>query len=75
MSDGYGKSGVGFGLTRDQSVEMIVQTCIDNSVTDHRQIAFVLATAEHESHNFTAPEENWGRKQAVDLRYFGGEEY
>lgn len=75
MSDGYGKSGVGFGLTRDQSVEMIVRTCIDNGITDHRQIAYVLATAEHESHNFTAPEENWGRKQAVDLRYFGGEEY
>jgi len=75
MSDGYGKSSVGFGLTRDQSVEMIVQTCIDNGITDHRQIAYVLATAEHESRNFAAPEEDWGRKQAVDLRYFGGEEY
>jgi len=75
MSGGYGKSGVGFGLTRDQSVEMIVRTCIDNGITDHRQIAYVLATAQHESRNFAAPEEDWGRKQAVDLRYFGGEEY
>jgi len=75
MSEGYGKGGSGFGLTRDQSVEMIVRTCIDNGVTDHRQIAYVLATAQHESRNFAAPEEDWGRKQAVDLRYFGGEEY
>lgn len=75
MSEGYGKGGSGFGLTRDQSVEMIVRTCIDNGVTDHRQIAYVLATAQHESRDFAAPEEDWGRKQAVDLRYFGGEEY
>lgn len=75
MSEGYGKGGVGFGLTRDQSVEMIVRTCIDNGITDHRQIAYVLATAQHESRDFAAPEEDWGRKQAVDLRYFGGEEY
>ncbi|WP_312252124.1 peptidoglycan-binding protein [Stenotrophomonas sp.] len=75
MSDGYGKSSVGFGLTRDQSVAMIVRTCIDNGITDHRQIAYVLATAQHESRDFAAPEEDWGRKQAVDLRYFGGEEY
>lgn len=75
MSGGYGKGGVGFGLTRDQSVEMIVRTCIDNGITDHRQIAYVLATAQHESRDFAAPEEDWGRKQAVDLRYFGGEEY
>ena len=75
MSGGYGKSGVGFGLTRDQSIEMIVRTCIVNGITDHRQIAYVLATAQHESRDFAAPEEDWGRKQAVDLRYFGGEEY
>lgn len=75
MSEGYGKGGSGFGLTRDQSVEMIVRTCIDNGITDHRQIAYVLATAQHESRDFAAPEEDWGRKQAVDLRYFGGEEY
>lgn len=75
MSEGYGKGGSGFGLTRDRSVEMIVRTCIDNGITDHRQIAYVLATAQHESRDFAAPEEDWGRKQAVDLRYFGGEEY
>lgn len=57
MSEGYGKGGVCFGLTRDQSVEMIVRTCIDNGITDHRQIAYVLATAQHESRDFAAPEE------------------
>ena len=59
MSEGYGKGGSGFGLTRDQSVEMIVRTCIDNGITDHRQIAYVLATAQHESRDFAAPEEDW----------------
>jgi Putative peptidoglycan binding domain. len=33
----------------------------------------VLATAEHESQNFTSPEENSGRKQAAEIGYKGGE--
>ena len=66
MSGGYGKSGVGFGLTRDQSSEMIVRTCIDNGITDHRQIAYVLATAQHESRDFAAAEEDWvGSRQWI----------
>ncbi|PPT09224.1 Phage endolysin [Geitlerinema sp. FC II] len=32
------------------SVPLILQSCLDNGVTDLGQIAYVLATAEHESH-------------------------
>src|SRR3546814_11996326 len=38
-------------------------------------MAYVLATAQHESGNFRSPEEDWGRKQAVTLAYHGGEAY
>src|SRR5690606_6347952 len=61
--------------TREQSIDLIVQACLDNDVTDTRQIAYVLATAQHESSNFRSPEEDWGRKQAVTLAYHGGEAY
>ena len=69
MSEGYGKGGVGFGLTRDQSVEMIVRTSIDNGITDHRQIAYVLATAQHESRDFAAPEEARGPEATEALNH------
>src|SRR3546814_15243570 len=75
MSDGYGKHTSGFGITREQSIDLIVQACLDNDITDPRQIAYVLATAQHESGNFRSPEEDWGRKQAVTLAYHGGEAY
>lgn len=72
MSDGYGLSAAS-PITRDQAVRLIVQTCLDEGVTNERQIAYVLATAEHESQNFTSPEENSGRKQAAKIGYRGGE--
>lgn len=75
MSDGYGKHTTGFGITREHSIDLIVQACLDNNITDTRQIAYVLATAQHESKNFQSPEEDWGRKQAVRLAYHGGEAY
>src|SRR3546814_18637694 len=75
MSDGYGKHTSGFGITREQSIDLIVQACLDNDITDTRQIAYVLATAQPESGNFRSPEEDWGRKQAVTLAYHGGEAY
>jgi peptidoglycan hydrolase-like protein with peptidoglycan-binding domain len=75
MSDGYGKHTSGFGITREQSVDLIVQSCLDHGISDTRQIAYVLATAQHESGNFRSPEEGWGRKQAVTLAYHGGEAY
>lgn len=72
MSDGYGRSAAS-PITREQAVRLIVQTCLEEGVTDERQIAYVLATAEHESQNFTSPEENSGRKQAAEIGYKGGE--
>lgn len=74
MSDGYGRSAAS-PITRDQAVRLIVRTCLEEGVTDQRQIAYVLATAEHESLNFTKPEEDYGRQQAARLGYQGGEEY
>src|SRR3546814_14550389 len=75
MSDGYGKHTSGFGITREQSIDLIVQACLDNDITDTRQIAYVLAPAQHESGNFRTPEEDWGRTQAVTRAYHGGEAY
>lgn len=75
MSNGHGRSTEGFGISRQQSVDLIVRTCLENGVTDPRQIAYILATAQHETRNFTAPEEDFGRSQARKLGYRGGEEY
>ncbi|WP_024888866.1 peptidoglycan-binding protein [Luteimonas huabeiensis] len=72
MSDGYGRSAPS-PISRDQSVRLIVQTCLAEGVTDPRQIAYVLATAQHESQNFTSLEEEHGRKQAAQRGYEGNE--
>lgn len=74
MSDGYGRSAAS-PITTDQAVRLIVRTCLEEGITDERQIAYVLATAEHESQNFTKPEEDYGRQQATRLGYEGGEEF
>lgn len=73
MSDGYGRSAPS-PITRDQAVRLIVQTCLEEGVTNERQIAYVLATAEHESQDFTSPEEVHGRKQAARKGYQGNEQ-
>ena len=75
MANGYGRSNEGFGITRQESVALIVKTAVENGVTDPRQIAYMLATAQHETRNFTAPDEDFGRQQARKLGYRGGEEY
>lgn len=75
MANGYGRSNDGFGIARQASVALIVKTAVANGVTDSRQIAYMLATAQHETRNFTAPDEDFGRQQAKKLGYRGGEEY
>lgn len=75
MSNGYGRSTEGFGVDRDASIDLIVKAAIDNGVEDPRHIAYMLATAEHETRDFTAPEEDYGRSQARKLGYSGGENY
>ncbi|EWC52158.1 carboxypeptidase [Xanthomonas citri pv. glycines str. 8ra] len=54
---------------------MIVKTALENGVTDPKQISYMLATAQHETRNFQAPEEDFGRSQARKLGYSGGEEF
>ena len=75
MTDGRGRSSGGFGLTREQNAELLVETALAAGVTNHRQIAYILATAQHETRNFDAPEEDFGRQQAKGLNYGGGENY
>ena len=75
MSNGYGRSNQGFGIGRDESVNLIVKTALEHGVEDPRQIAYMLATAQHETRNFNAPDEDFGRQQARKLGYRGGEEY
>ncbi|SOU02601.1 peptidoglycan-binding protein [Xanthomonas arboricola] len=75
MSDGSGRSTEGFGVDRESSVRLIVKTALENGVTDPKQISYMLATAQHETRNFQAPEEDFGRSQARKLGYSGGEEF
>ncbi|MGV7205869.1 XVIPCD domain-containing protein [Xanthomonas axonopodis pv. cajani] len=75
MSDGLGRSTEGFGVDRESSVRLIVKTALENGVTDPKQISYMLATAQHETRNFQAPEEDFGRSQARKLGYSGGEEF
>jgi peptidoglycan hydrolase-like protein with peptidoglycan-binding domain/predicted chitinase len=75
MSDGHGYSTDGFGIDQESSVRLIIKTALDEGVTDPHQIAYMLATAQHETRNFTAPEEDFGRQQAQKLRYHGGEDF
>ncbi|MBB3778877.1 peptidoglycan hydrolase-like protein with peptidoglycan-binding domain/predicted chitinase [Xanthomonas campestris] len=74
MSDGRSRSTEGFGVDRESSVRLIVKTALENGVTDPKQISYMLATAQHETRNFQAPEEDFGRSQARKLGYSGGEE-
>lgn len=74
MSDGYGRSATS-PISRRQAIRLIIQTCLEEGVTDQRQIAYVLATAQHESQNFTSLEEDHGRKQAAKKGYAGNQYY
>lgn len=74
MSNGYGSSATA-PIEREQSIRLIVQACLNAGISNEKQIAYVLATAQHESQNFSALEEAHGRKQATVKGYEGGEEY
>lgn len=64
-----------YGLTRNENVELLVRTALEYGVTDPRQIAYILATAQHESDNFKTAREYNGRGQALRLGYSGGADY
>jgi peptidoglycan hydrolase-like protein with peptidoglycan-binding domain len=64
-----------YDLTREQSVDLIVRTALEYGITDKRQIAYMLASAEHETGNFRTAREDDGRNQARINGYDGGENY
>ena len=64
-----------FGIPKNESVNLIVKECLRNQVTDPKQIAYILGTAQHESANFTRANEIGGAAQARRLGYEGGPEY
>lgn len=67
MSDGRGRSTEGFGVDRESSVRLIVKTALENGVTDPKQISYMLATAQHETRNFQAPEEDFDAAKRASL--------
>ena len=74
-TNGYGRSTQGFGISVEQSVELIIKTALTHNIRNPKQIAYILASAQHESENFRAPEEHYGRSQARKYDYRGGETY
>lgn len=74
-TNGYGRSTQGFGISVEQSVELIIKTALAHNIRNPKQIAYILASAQHESENFRAPEEHYGRSQARKYDYRGGETY
>ncbi|WP_242107374.1 peptidoglycan-binding domain-containing protein [Luteimonas aquatica] len=64
-----------YGLTREQSTELIVKTALEYGITDKRQIAYMLASAQHETDNFNTSREYGTTKTAINNGYSGGAEY
>jgi peptidoglycan hydrolase-like protein with peptidoglycan-binding domain len=64
-----------YDLTREQSVDLIVRTALEYGIIDKRQIAYMLASAEHETGNFRTAREDDGPNQARIRGYSGGENY
>lgn len=64
-----------FGISKKDCVNLIVQECLNNNVTDPKQIAYILGTAQHESGNFKYAREIGGAAQAKRLGYEGGADY
>lgn len=64
-----------YGLSKEQNVDLIVRTALEYGITDKRQIAYMLASAQHESDDFNTSREYNGPQQALRLGYGGGENY
>lgn len=64
-----------FEISKAEFVRLLIKTCFENEVTQHAQIACVLANCQHETLNFLYSEEINGRSQAKLLGYRGGIEY
>jgi predicted chitinase len=55
--------------------QKVVNECNAQNYKDNAQLAYILATAEHETGNWIFYEEINGRQQARRLNYSGGENY
>ena len=64
-----------YGLRREQNIDLLVKTALEYGVTDRRQLAYIVATAQHESDNFATAREYDGRNQAIARGYDGGANY
>jgi murein DD-endopeptidase MepM/ murein hydrolase activator NlpD len=60
-----------YGMSRDQNVDLIVKTALEFGITDKRHIAYMLATAQHETGDFNHTREIGGAQP----HYRGGENY
>jgi murein DD-endopeptidase MepM/ murein hydrolase activator NlpD/predicted chitinase len=60
-----------YGMSRDQNVDLIVKTALEFGITDKRHIAYMLATAQHETGDFNHAREIGGAQP----HYRGGENY
>ena len=63
-----------FEISPAESVKLLVETCIEEGVVDHGQIAHVLGQCEHETHFIYAKELNCA-SQASRYGYEGGARY
>lgn len=66
--------GAKFEISPKDSVKLIVKTALEEGVTDHGQIANILAQCEHET-EWTFAEEIDGPLQAIKHNYSGGTKY
>jgi peptidoglycan hydrolase-like protein with peptidoglycan-binding domain len=64
-----------YNLTREQSVDLLVRTALEYGITDRRQLAYIVGTAQHETDNFNTSREYDGPRQAIRNGYRGGENY
>jgi len=64
-----------FDIPKEESVDLIVKTCLDEGVANPKQIAYILASAQHESGNFYYASEINGESQAKKHAYSGGANY
>lgn len=64
-----------YDLTRQESIDLLVKTAMEYGVTDRKQLAYILGTAQHESDDFRASSEYDGPNQAIRNGYSGGENY
>ena len=49
----------GFGISKNESEELLANAAVEHGITDPAQVSYILATAKHESTNYTRSNEMW----------------